>query len=157
MPAYTNSTNVNKHLPSGLPAAVTGQVATDIADASAMVDALVGSRYPMSYGSSDQRFPEIDGTPATPEIIEQAARFLAVSYQFARTKEHRRDDKSTAEERYAERAEKLLKAIREGGLAVTIAGASLRTADIAVVEDEIYEDNNSEAFMTNDDIDSFLY
>lgn len=156
MPAYTNSTNVNRHLPSGLPSTVTDYVANDIADASAVVDGSVGALYGLNYNSSGQRFPDITDSPGTPALIEQAARFLAVAYQYSRAGENVGEDEITQEERFTKRADKILEDVRSGKVHIVINGTNIRSSGLDYVEDDVYEDLD-EAIFNGDDIDALQY
>lgn len=157
MPTYTNSTNVNKHLPASPPAALTDNVALDIADASDLVDSLAGARFGLNYNSSSQKFPEIDGSPATPSIIEKAARWFAVSFQYERLGDQIKEGKVSRAERFYNKAEKLMQQVRDGLVDVVISGASVVGSNLAAVQDSIYDNNNNEAFLTLDNINAHLH
>lgn len=93
MPTYTTATAVEYGLPS-LPASITTAHKTQwITDASALVDAHVGSRFPVL--SSSQKFADITDSPATPPVIEVIARWLAMYFGFVRLKEVNRAGEGT--------------------------------------------------------------
>lgn len=141
MPTYTDSTAVLNELPASPPSSVTDKTAVDIASASAMVESLSGPRFSLSYKSGIQKFPDITDSPATPEIIKQAATFLAASYQYQRLEQVNRNKEGTATVRYEERAMKLLEDIREGRAAVYLSdGTRLGSSLLDHVEDSYYQD-----------------
>lgn len=130
MPTYTTTTNLEIHLPAGLPASITTAMKTQwIADASALVDALVGPRYPML--STGQKFPNISASPATPPLIELCARWLAAHYGFLKLGEINRSEPTMAT-KYLEMARAQLQEIREGEANIyDSTGADLASAETA--------------------------
>lgn len=81
MPTYCTDTRITEELMNNLPSEISAAYrTTQIADASAEVDALAGSNFPLAYSSSSQRFPNITDSPATPVLIEKCTIWLACSY-----------------------------------------------------------------------------
>jgi hypothetical protein len=156
MPTYTTSAKVLAHLPSSPPASVTDNTAADIADASDRVEAEAGPRFARSYQSDAQKFPNVADTPATPAIIEQAARFYAVSMQYARLGESVTEDEVPMEIKFEARAEKLMQKIRDNEAEVAIAGASLKSPVLEGLDDEIYEAGGNEPVFNTDDMNIHL-
>jgi len=150
MPTYTTSAKVLAHLPASPPVAVTGQTANDISDASDLVEARVGSGFSFAYESNAQKFPDITSTPATPAIIEQAARYLAVSMQFIRLKQSVSDGKNTQADKYEKKGLDILKGIANGEIAVELSQDNLKSSALDVVQDEIYETSDEPVFNTDD-------
>lgn len=113
MPAYTTSTLVEAMLPSSLPASITAaHKARWISDASAMVDGLVGPRYPM--GGTGKKFAD---APDTPAWIELCARWLAGYFGFVQLREINKSDKLPSQgQKYFDQATKYLEQIRDGKL-----------------------------------------
>jgi hypothetical protein len=145
MPTYTTSSLVLAHLPSNLPEAVTNNTTTDIAAASALVESGVGPRFAFSYESSTQKFPEIDSDPATPAIIEQAARYYAVSLQYLRLEVaegiRSEEDEDLNSVLFEKKAEKILEDIESGKKTVEISGSNIKGTALKSYEDETYEDD----------------
>jgi hypothetical protein len=158
MPTYTTSANVQLELPSTLPTDfVTNNMTTMIADASAIVDAMVGPDYAFSYNSSTEKFPAIGDTPATPSIIEKCARLVAAAEGYVRLKEINKLSGKDMETKLRRQAEKKLLAIRDGEYGVSVAGTDLRTSKIDHVTDQhIYDSSSSDPIFDRDSLDSFL-
>lgn len=156
MATYTTSAKVAIHLPDDVPAAVSARVDDDITDASAIVDGAAGSRFPLSYGGSVQRFPDITDSPATPALIELCARWYAASFQWARMGQSAVDGEQTEAEKFEKKAEALLERIRNGEVAVTIDGADPGSSALEAVQDEIYDATGEPVFNT-DDMNGHLY
>jgi len=76
---YTSDSNLLRELPTDLPESLDTEAERlpYIEQASAMADALVGPRY--LIGAGGQAFPDITNSPATPAVVEIAARKLAAS------------------------------------------------------------------------------
>ena len=77
MAIYTSDDNLLIELPDNLPDAVdsSAERLVYIQLAGSLADSLVGPRYPV--GENGQKFPDITDSPATPPLIELAARKLA--------------------------------------------------------------------------------
>lgn len=139
MPTYTDSTAVLAELPASPPTEVTNNTATDIADASGEVEALVGSRFALAYESNVQKFPNIASSPATPSIIKLAATYLAASKQYLRLEKNIGSDGPTRTELLRERGLELLTQIRDGNFAITLTdGTAVGVSALDSVEDEVY-------------------
>lgn len=80
MATYTTDARLLRWLPDTLPTSIdaSGKRATYIIEASAWVDGAVGQRFTIGSESSIQKFPDVTSSPATPEVIQQAATFRAV-------------------------------------------------------------------------------
>jgi len=124
--AYTNRTNLQTLLPSVLPADLTTALQDQyISDASAMVDSLVGKRFPMS--SNGQKFNDITASPATPAVIELCARWIAAHFAWLKLGEINRSEATNAAT-YLAMAKAQLQEIREGAVDVySSTGANLGT------------------------------
>lgn len=141
MPTYTTSAKVLVQLPSSPPSSVTDNLAEDIADASGIVEAMVGTSFPLSYEGSSQKFPDITSDPATPAIVALAATYLAASRQFQRLGESVGENGIPQSEQLHARAMAILDMIREGKIDVTLSdGTRLTVAGLDSVEDKIYAD-----------------
>ena len=82
MPTYTTDALVLTRLPATLPETLdtAAERAVFIARGSAMAEALVGPRFSLSeYGGATQKFPDADGSPATPEIIVELAMLFSAA------------------------------------------------------------------------------
>jgi hypothetical protein len=160
MPTYTTSAKVLTLLPDSPPSGVTTNTTQDIADASAVIESLVGDQYALSYNTSSQKFPDVGDTPATPAIIELAARYYAAHLQLLRLKMLQTVDEGEEDSlgnAYRRKAEELAEGVRSGQHHVTVSESGLRSTTGDYVTDEIYEDNEDEPFLTNDAIDAHQY
>lgn len=159
MPTYTNSVAVLAQLPASPPTAVTDYTATDIADASGEVEALVGNRFSLSYESNTQKFPDIDSSPATPAIIKRCATLLAASYQFLRLEKNIGSDGPTRSDKLREAARDLLESIRNGEISISLSdGTAVTTSALEGVLDTFYEDRpDNEEIFNPTDLDAHLY
>lgn len=130
MSTYTTRTNLQTLLPSSLPATLTTTLQDQyIADASSMVDALVGKRYPML--STGQKFANVTASPATPTLIELCARWIAAHFSWLKLGEINRSEATNAT-KYLEMAQEQLKEIREGRADIyDSTGANLATETTA--------------------------
>ena len=127
MPAYASVTDVENLLPSSLPAAITTAHKNQwIADASAMVDGMVGHRFPML--STSQKFAD---SPSAPAWIELATRWLAGYFGFLRLREINKSDKTPSQAtNYYKLANDSLEKIRDGKIDIyDAAGADLASAE----------------------------
>lgn len=124
--AYTTTTLVEALLPDSLPASITaGDKARWISDASAMVDSLVGPRFPML--STNQKFAD---TPSAPALIELCARWLAGYFGYAQLREINRTMAPSMGQAFRDLAEDYLKQIREGTANVySAAGADMGSTE----------------------------
>jgi len=158
MPTYTNSANVYSELPPNLPTTVTDYTANDIATASGLVESGVGPGFSTNYKSNTQKFPDITDSPATPAIIEIAARFYAASLQYKRLGESVGEGEIPKSQEYWEKAEAIVKDIREGVRTVEIDGTNLERTSVEWVEDEIYEDLTADQkpIFNHNDLDTHL-
>ncbi len=159
MPTYTDSTAVLAELPSSPPTEVTDKIATDIADASGEVEALVGSRFALAYEGNVQKFPDITSNPATPAIIKLAATYLAASKQYLRLEKIIGSDGPTRTDLLRQRGEDLLDKIRAGEISITLSdGTVLNTPLLQGVEDPVYKDRPDPKEIFNiDDLDTYAY
>lgn len=156
MATYTTSEKVFVFLPEDLPSSVINYITTDIADASSLVDARVGSRFGTVYENNTQKFPNIGSTPPTPAIIELAARYLAISQQFSRLGETVSEGEVSQAELYEQKADKLFAGIESNLFSVEISGESIKSSALDVVQDEIYE-TTDEPVHNTDDLNEHLY
>ena len=155
MPTYCTTDKLNTYLPDSLPAAVSGKQATDIADASEVVDAKVGGRFGLNYNSNTQRFPEVTDDPATPAIIQQATALLAAGVQYQRLKERVGDGEVSMAEVYRKRGEAILEQVKSGEIEIVLSGSSIGSSVLGSVEDPIYADRvDPKEFMNVDDIEA---
>lgn len=130
MPTYTTTSRVDDLLPSSLPATIdSDDKAQWVADASAMVDGMVGPKYPIQ--SSGQKFADITDSPATPAWIELCARWLAAYFGYLKLKEINKASKSVGMgATYYKLATEHLKQIREGEIDLyDSAGADLASTE----------------------------
>jgi len=121
MASYTSDAKLLVELPSSLPSTLSSAVrAQYISDASAEVDSRVGPRYGLDYATNTQRFPDITDDPATPEVIEQIARWLAAARCYRKLGDINRDVATgmSTPERYEKQAWELLKEIKTGGIQI---------------------------------------
>ena len=156
MATYTTSAKVFVFLPEDLPSSVINYISTDIADASNLVDARMGSRFSLAYENDTQKFPNIGSTPPTPAIIELATRYLVISQQYSRLGETVSEGEMSQAELYEQKAEKLFAGIESNLFTVEIDGESLKSSALDVVQDEIYE-TTDEPVHNTDDLNEHLY
>ncbi len=77
---YTTDAQVTAHLPSTLPEEwdAVGERATYIADASELVEGMVGGGFAVgTYDGATQKFPDVGDDPPTPMIIQIATGYVA--------------------------------------------------------------------------------
>ena len=153
---YTNSANVAIELPSDVPAAITAVIATDIAAASELVEAEVGPCFALAYNSGADKFPGIADSPATPAIVEMAARYYAASLQWGRIGETVDEGEISQGVRYFKMAQERLKGIRNGKYQVLVSGADLRSSNAEAIQDDSYDDTDENVF-TEESLNGHLY
>lgn len=156
MPTYTTSAKVLVQLPDSPPSSVTDNLAEDIADASGIVEAMVGPSFSLSYESSSQKFPDITSDPATPAIVALAATYLAASRQFQRLGESVGEGDIPQSEQLHARAMAILEMIRDGKIDVTLSdGTRLLSTGLDSYEDKIYADRTGpdKEIFNQDDLD----
>jgi len=143
MPTYCTSADVLLELPPSPPASVTDNIAIDIAHASDLVEAGVGTAFPLAYNSGAQKFPDITDSPATPRIVALAAIYLAAARQYQRMGQLH--DKDANQRTILEdKAEAILEGIREGNTDVVLSdGTSVYNSKLKSVEDPQYADRNT--------------
>jgi len=141
MASYTSTTNVEALLPSSLPSAIeAADKARWISDASAMVDGLVGPRFPML--STHQKFAD---SPSAPALIELCARWLAAYFGFLQLREINKTDKVPSQAtQYRKLAEDYLAQIAAGKASIySSAGADLGSEELVdsttVDRDPVFE------------------
>ena len=132
MPTYTTIANVEDLLPDSLPPSITTAMKNQwIADASSIVDGMAGPQFPML--SSNQKFPDITDSPATPAWIELCARWLGAHFGFLKLRELNKSGAKggkSQSQSYYDLAEKALKRIRASDVDVFDAnGANLASAE----------------------------
>ena len=155
MPTYTDSTRVYSELPANLPTSVTDQTATDIASASELVEAGVGPAFPANYKNNTQKFPDITDSPATPAIIELAARYYAASLQYKRLGESVGEGEIPKSKEYWDMAEAIVVDIREGVRTVEINGDNLAQPKLKSIEDPIYTNRvEPKEYLNKDELDT---
>lgn len=97
-----------------------------IAQASSECDARVGRNFSLNYQENKQRFPNITDSPATPELIREAAALLAAYRVYVKLREVNRglgDDPQGIILRNSGR--KILEEIRNGEIDILIGGTML--------------------------------
>lgn len=143
MPTYCASADVLLELPPSPPSSVTDNIDTDIAHASDLVEAGVGTTFPLAYSSNTQKFPDIDASPATPKIVALAAIYLAAARQYQRMGQlHEKDPNQRII--LEDKANEILEKIREGEIDVVLSdGTSIYSSKLKGVEDPHYEDRNT--------------
>lgn len=159
MPTYTTSAKVQLELPSDLPTNfISTYMTTMIADASDIVETMVGDDYAFSYESSAQKFPDITSDPATPAIIEKCARLIAAAEGYVRLKELNKLSGKDMETKLRRQAEKKLLAICDGDYVISISGANIRSTKIDhVTDNDIYpdDDEGTDPIFDADSLSSF--
>lgn len=151
MPAYTTVAKVKADLPSGQPKNPTTGAAYSLADWNTLigeiitknsqyVDDNVGGNYPFSYGSSDQKFPDITDDPGTPATIDEITKNLCVAECLGYFSGVYNADDNTKRLRRRDWAEDKLKAIRLGEIQISVAGVNLYTVATEIEYDREEED-----------------
>ena len=134
MASYCTSAKLTANLPGDLPTSMNATyLTTQITDASAECDELVGSRYARVYESNVQKFPNVSSTPATPKTIEQCALWLALSrcYETLDVSNFGAEDESTPRAIYfRNKAETKLARVASGEIDLSVEfGAQVTTID----------------------------
>jgi hypothetical protein len=113
MPTYTTTTDVEALLPASLPAAITTAHKNQwVADASKLVDSLVGPRFSLLSSPAGQKFAD---SPNAPGLIELCARWLGAYFGFLKLREiNKADNVPTQGQTYYELAQVNLQMIRDG-------------------------------------------
>lgn len=157
MPTYCTSSKLTDNLPDNLPTAMNATyLASQISDASAECDELVGSHFSRVYESNTQKFPDITSTPATPKTIEQCALWLALSrcYEKLEVENYGAEDQATPRSIYfRNKAENKLKEVRDGvvELNVTSVSSGIETAD-RYLESDVESDKDWQNKLSEMDV-----
>ena len=157
MATYTTSAKVQNELPDSLPTNfVTNNMTEMIADASGLVDAMVGTAYGYNYNSSAQKFPDITDSPATPAVIELCARWLAAAEGYVRLKELNKFSGKDMETKFRGQAMDLLAMIRDGDIVVGVSGANIQTSLVGSKTDvHLYDSDSTDPIFDDDSFGAF--
>ena len=154
--AYTTSTLVGYELPDTTPASLTSaKITAYIASATADVDAYVGDRYSLSYNSNANKFPATGDSPATPQVIQDAATYLAAARCLKEIGQETQDAAGkTPDELMRKKGLDILETIREGTINVILSdGTNLRGRNPGLSISTLNYDRN---FTTGDYTDGSL-
>jgi len=131
-----------------MPTEVSDHAATDITDASAIVDAQLSGKFGRNYESTSQAFPDVTSSPATPVVVQLVTKYLAASLQLLRLKQKgNKVDKLATD--YRNQSDDWLKRILSGDMEVIVGTANADgsgQSEIKVVEDGFYPDSTSPIF-----------
>ena len=156
MPTYTTVAKVQAELPSGQPEGYTAETwATKIGElisvCSQYVDDNVGSKYPFSYKTNTQKFPDITDEPATPSTIERITRWLVTSDALGYFQGMYNVDDAEVRKKLREKAEYKFRAIQKGEIVISVSGVSLRTSFSYSVNDRA--DDEDDLDFDRDELD----
>ena len=165
MPNYTTVVKVKAELPSGEPknpsTGITytlsewnAVIATLISENSQMIDDEVGGNYAFSYETNTQKFPEIDGSPSTPGIIEKICRYLCACDALAYFSGTYTEDDNSPRLRRRRWAEDKLKSILKGDLKISVNGVCLYNISVGGIY--IEEDEDDRPIMNKTEMDALL-
>lgn len=164
MPTYTTVAKVKADLPSGVPTdpstgsafsanGWTAKIGEIIDEQSQYVDDNVGGNYAFSYGSNDQKFPDITDDPATPATIDKITKNLCVAECLGYFSGIYNANDNTLRVRRRDWAENKLRAIRTGEIQISVAGTILPTVSVDIAYDR---DEADVPVMDIDEMDSLL-
>jgi len=172
MPAYTTIAKIKQEIPASRPDdPTTGLTFTSeawdakltalLAERSAEVDDLVGSRYSFAYEENTQKFPDITSSPATPSVVEKITRWLvvydALGY-YGGTYAFSQDNEQPIRNKWKADAEKMLEKINpsDGSMPkmnISLSGDNLNSSYCYSLNDRP-DDQQDEAIFNPDDLDA---